>query len=104
VNAPFKAGFLPKLGSGPAGDRTLLNRSGTGNETDAIKPTSGRGELDAVCIGGGKISVDIPGAGGFDVNCTGVASGASLPDLGSGSKVTITGVTDQQWRVAAFGK
>jgi hypothetical protein len=101
--APFKAASLSGLGDGPPGDHQLLSTTGSGNQTlTAARNSGGRGELDASCIGGGKITVDMPGHGGFEVDCTGYASGASLPTIGT--TVRVSGVTTQQWRVAAFGR
>jgi hypothetical protein len=92
---------LPGLGSPPPGQRTLLKTSGTTDDTSTIAQSTGRGELYAACIGGGTIKIHMPGSGGFDLDCTGMASGASIPKLST--TVRVTHVHNQTWRVAVFG-
>ncbi|MCW2494660.1 hypothetical protein [Jatrophihabitans sp.] len=105
--APFKAAFITRLGDAPSGERSLLSKgsaslTGSGDATVPIAASTGYGRVYAACIGGGTISISVPGHGGFNVDCTGYAAGANLPTLGT--TLTVSGVTNQHWRVAAFGR
>jgi hypothetical protein len=93
---------LPTLGPPPPGQQTLLRSSGHDNQTWNIKRATGRGEIYVACLGGGMIKFEMPGHGGFDVDCTGIATGASLPSLGR--TVRIRQVTGQHWQIAVFGR
>ena len=94
---------LPGLGTPPADQRTLLRASGHGDQTWHIVPATGRrGEVYAVCLNGGSITINLPGHGGFDVDCTGTPAGASLPTLGR--TVRISRAAAQEWRIAVFGR
>ena len=80
----------------------MLRSAGHDNRTWTIEQATGRGEMYAACLGGGSIKIEMPGHGGFDVDCTGTPAGMSLPSMGR--TVRITKVAGQHWQVAVFGR
>lgn len=102
VTTPVTTPRLSGLGRPEPGQRTLLTASGTTEQAADVAATSGPESVYAACIGGGSITVVVPGRVSFSVVCDGTATGGQFP--GGGRSLLITGVRHQHWHVAVFGR